>query len=116
MSNLFVSIIIPCRKISSCLEKETIPAILNQTYQNFEIIIITDEKSNQKFTKTKIFVKNTNPAQKRNFGIKKSRGEIIAFIDDDAYPDKNWLKNALSVFKNPDIENAPGNRAGTAQG
>jgi len=105
MSNLFISIIIPCRKISSCLKKETIPAILNQTYQNFEIIIIADEKSNQKFTKTKIFVKNTNPAQKRNFGIKKSRGEIIAFIDDDAYPDKDWLKNALSVFKNPDIHN-----------
>ena len=101
--NPLISIVIPCRKISSCLEKETIPAILNQTYQNFEIIIIPNEKPDQKFTKTKIFAKNTNPAQKRNYGIKKSQGEIIAFTDDDAYPDKNWLKNALSVFENPNI-------------
>ena len=35
----------------------------------------------------------------RNLGIKKSAGEYIAFIDDDAQMPKDWLKNALNLFR-----------------
>ena len=34
----------------------------------------------------------------RNNGVKKARGEIIAFVDDDAFVDQNWLKNADAFF------------------
>jgi len=38
------------------------------------------------------------PAEKRNLGIKAAKGEIIAFIDDDAYPDAHWLEYAVRYF------------------
>jgi GT2 family glycosyltransferase len=35
--------------------------------------------------------------------IKYAKGEILAFIDDDAYPTKDWLKYALENFKDEDV-------------
>ena len=43
------------------------------------------------------------PAEKRNIGIKAAKGEIVAFIDDDAYPDARWLENAVKYFGEPTI-------------
>ena len=38
------------------------------------------------------------PAEKRNVGIRAATGEIVAFIDDDAYPDAHWLEYAVRYF------------------
>jgi hypothetical protein len=35
------------------------------------------------------------PAGKRNYAMQQAKGDIYAFIDSDAFPDKDWLKNAL---------------------
>ena len=96
-----VSIIIPVKEINNYLRKETIPAILKQTYKNFEIIIVSDKESKEKFSKTKIIPTwpKTGPADKRDIGAKKAKGKILAFLDDDSYPDKNWLKNAIKIFQ-----------------
>ena len=105
--NVYISIIVPLKQISRYLVEETIPAILKQTYQNFEIIVLPDKPTEEKFPKTRIIPTwpEVGPAQKRNLGAQKARGEILAFIDDDAYPDKNWLKNALAVFKHQTSSN-----------
>lgn len=95
---MFFSIIIPSPKVSSGLEKETVPAILKQK-ADFEIIIIPDEKTSQSFSKTKILPLAGSPAQKRNYGLKQAKGEIIVFIDDDAYPGPNWLKIISQNFE-----------------
>ncbi|MGI6278830.1 MAG: glycosyltransferase [Patescibacteria group bacterium] len=95
---MLFSIIIPCPKINPGLEKETIPAILKQE-ENFEIIIVPDKKTSKKFPKTKILPLAGSPAQKRNQALKQARGEIIVFIDDDAYPGPEWLKNIKKNFK-----------------
>jgi len=39
-----------------------------------------------------------SPAEKRDIALKYAKGEILAFIDDDAYPRKDWLKNAMKNF------------------
>jgi len=98
--SLYVSVIIPVKKINDYLRRETVPAILKQTYQDFEIIILPDRPSKEKFPKTKIIptYPKTGPADKRDIGAKKAKGEILAFLDDDSYPDKNWLKNAVKIF------------------
>jgi len=43
------------------------------------------------------------PADKRDLALKYAKGEIIAFIDDDAYPQPDWLKNAVINFKDESV-------------
>ena len=86
-----VSIVIACPKPSWMLE-ECLKAIDRQTYRNFETIVLPDELTGK-----------VRPAEKRNRGIKAARGEIVAFIDDDAYPDAHWLEYAVKYFSEPDV-------------
>ena len=41
---------------------------------------------------------NRNPATRRNRAVSEARGEILAFIDDDAVADSGWLATAISYF------------------
>jgi len=43
------------------------------------------------------------PSEKRNIGVNATKGEIVAFIDADAYPDRDWLKNSLKYFIDPNV-------------
>ncbi|MFA6007707.1 MAG: glycosyltransferase [Candidatus Shapirobacteria bacterium] len=90
MKKLF-SIIIPVRKENAYLQ-ETLQQLKKQSFKNFEILIITDKIS-----------KKPDPSFKRNLGAKKAKGNYLCFLDDDSYPDKNWLKNiAVQIKKHPD--------------
>lgn len=105
--NPTVSIIIPLQNIDGYV-RETISHLLRQEYPYFEIILLpNDPVSRNPFGKrVKIIpLGNIQPAEKRNFGAKVSKGEILAFIDDDAYPvDERWLSRAVEYFKDfPDI-------------
>lgn len=95
------SIIIPIKEINHLLRQETIPQILKQTYPDFEIIIVTDKVSKEQFPKTEIIAsgKDIGPAGKRDMGVKRAKGDILAFLDDDSYPETTWLKNALEIFQ-----------------
>ncbi len=44
-----------------------------------------------------------SPAQKRDIAMSYVAGETLAFIDDDAYPTKDWLKNAINNFGDPQV-------------
>ena len=76
--------------------KRAINSVLNQTYKNFEIIVVNDGSTDNSLSivrgikdkRIKIFdrKKNNGPHFARNFGISKSKGKFIAFLDgDDAY-------------------------------
>lgn len=101
---ILISIIIPVKKINHYILKEIIPALLKQTYQNFELLLVPDRKIQEiklpSFVKVISSGKTSTPAGKRDLGAKNARGEILAFIDDDAYPEKNWLKQASGHFNN----------------
>ena len=100
----FFSIIIPTFNMESFLRK-SIKSVLNQSYKNFEIIVIDNFSKdntkklikNFKNKKIKFFqIKNGGVIGKsRNLGIKKSKGNWIAFLDADDL----WLKNRLYVLK-----------------
>ena len=123
-----VSIVIACPKRSWMLD-ECLEAIKAQSYEKWECLILPDEncsigglddcsiasgdspqnqtieQSNNPNNRTirVIPTGKVRPAEKRNIGIREAKGEIIAFIDDDAYPDAHWLEYAIKYFGEDDI-------------
>ncbi len=97
-----VSIIIPTRDINDYL-RQSISEILKLDYRDFEILVLPDQKTEIVFDKTRIIPTNAGPAVKRDLAVKEAKGEILAFLDDDAYPARDWLKNATPYFKKANI-------------
>ena len=116
MKTPYFSIIIPVLSTNKFLLEENLPAHDGMTNKDFEVIVLPNEKSPQDVRLTKKYrwlriiptKQITRPAQKRDIGVKKSRGNIIAFIDDDAYPSRNWLSRAKSLFEKNRIEGVCG--------
>jgi hypothetical protein len=46
---------------------------------------------------------NLGPAKARNQAVRVAKGDVIAFLDNDAKPDPGWLKKALQVLEHPDV-------------
>ncbi|MGC9031775.1 MAG: glycosyltransferase family 2 protein, partial [Minisyncoccia bacterium] len=98
----FVSIILPTYNRSHLLER-SIKSVLEQSYQNFELIIINDGSNDETEEKVKEYQKldrrikylknkkNLGLSVARNIGIQLSKGEFIGFQDDDDF----WLKRKL---------------------
>ena len=51
-----------------------------------------------------IVVRGKNPSENRNKGAKKAKGKIIAFLDDDAKLDKDYLKKAENFFSENNVD------------
>lgn len=91
MSEL-VSIITPSFNTEIFIE-ETIRSVLNQTHENWEMIIVDDFSSDKsvdiinsyKDNRIKLFVNDTNKgaAYSRNYAINQAKGKWIAFLDSD---------------------------------
>ena len=107
MQEKLVSVIIPTYNRSSFL-KEAIQSVLNQSYNNFEIIVIDDgsedetEKVIQSFNDSRIkYLKREHtgsPAFIRNQGMKIAKGEYIAFLDSDDLWFPHKLKMQINSF------------------
>ena len=102
---LFVSVVIACPAPSPYLT-ECLNALALQTYPHFEVIVLPDAPADlgpHPFGLRVHPTGKTRPAEKRNAGIRAARGEIVAFIDDDAAPVSNWLEHAVAYFTLPDV-------------
>lgn len=111
-----VTVIVPTFNSKVDLEFKSIPSVLSQTFKDLELIIIDDGSTDGTANYVNNFLSidsriryyyqnNKGQASARNFGIKKSSGDYIAFLDaDDVWlPDKiekqvNKLKNAEATF------------------
>jgi cellulose synthase/poly-beta-1,6-N-acetylglucosamine synthase-like glycosyltransferase len=103
---MLFSIIIPVRGINAFL-KENIYHLKQLDYKDFEVLIVVDDKEHYDFegdTRFKLVVSGKEgPGEKRNIGARASCGDVLAFLDDDAYPDIKWLTYAYEVFQNPNV-------------
>lgn len=98
-----ISIIIPVKEINDYI-RESMPKILAMDYPDFEVLIFPDIESVEVFPKTKIIpTGKVGPSQKRNLAMQYASGEILAFLDDDAYPNKSWLARAVLHFENSGV-------------
>src|SRR3989344_6066403 len=111
-----VSVIVPTKTTGYHVIFENLPAMAEQTYKNFEVILLPDtndpydSKLLEKYSWLKILPTKeiTRPAEKRDLGAKQAQGEILAFLDADAYPHKDWLKNAVEIFNEKAVESICG--------
>ena len=98
-----VTIVIPCQKMNK-YTRECIKNCLKLDYDHYEILVLPDDNPSENFDGVKIIATgDMGPADKRDMAAEIAEGEILAFIDDDAYPTKSWLKNAVQHFHNDEI-------------
>lgn len=102
MSTPFFSVVIPVFNRENLVEK-VIDCVLNQSFKDFEIVVVDNHSTDETVLKVKELQKSyanikliCNPENlerciSRNLGIKNSEGEYICFLDSDDF----WLDNHL---------------------
>lgn len=107
------SIIVPIYNCEKYLE-QTINSVLNQTYRDYELLLIDDGSNKPTYEICEKYAKNNNVkvyhnnnhgvSYTRNFGIKKATKEYVLFLDSDDYWDDNELLAKLTkLVKGKDI-------------
>jgi len=102
----FVSIIMPAFNEEKYIEK-SLSAVCELDYPRdcYEIIVV-DNGSNdatveiaKKYADRVLIIRDVRVGAVRNFGVKNSKGSVIAFLDSDCIPNKNWLQASLNYME-----------------
>lgn len=113
MKSLLVSVVIPAYNQAEFLA-EAIQSVLNQTYQNFEIIVVNDASTDDtdevmaKFTDPRlkyiVHERNRRLSAARNTGINASKGEILFLLDaDDLFHPEKLQAHVDFLAEHPEI-------------
>ncbi len=109
-----VSVIIPVYNVEQYL-RECVDSVINQTYKNFEIILvddgstdssgeICDEYVEKDERISAIHQKNAGPSKTRNTGLENATGKYIYFLDSDDYIESNALELLVSTAESSDAD------------
>lgn len=108
-----ISVIVPTYQCRKSLDN-LIDSLALQSFQDFELIIVSNSANENDFLFVQNLVQDTQlanikvvnakanlgPGGGRNFGVEHTSGEILAFIDDDCLAHENWLLEINKEFKN----------------
>ena len=107
MDNLkMISIIVPIYNVEKYLDK-CLESIVNQTYKNMEIILVNNGSTDNSLSiakswqyqdnRIKVFsIDNKGVSYARNYGIKVSNGNYIAFVDSDDWIDRDMYETLMN--------------------
>lgn len=109
MNDEKISIIVPVYNIELYL-KRCVKSLLNQSYENFEVILVDDgsidnsgvicDEFTQIDSRVRTFhKKNGGLSDARNFGIKNATGSILCFVDGDDFLHEEYLNDLYSIKK-----------------
>lgn len=103
-----ISIIVPVYNGKKTIKK-AIESVINQTYKNWELIIVDDgstdgsDKIYNEFKDRRIscfYNENKGVSFSRNYGISKATGDFIMFLDSDDFYMKNTLETCINEYEN----------------
>ncbi|MBL8296274.1 MAG: glycosyltransferase [Bryobacterales bacterium] len=105
-----VSVVINTYNRAPYLER-ALHSLRQQTYRNFEVVVVngpSTDDTEQRLEKFKDEIRIARTAQRvicvsRNEGIQEARGELVAFLDDDAVPQATWLDELVCAFQDPKV-------------
>jgi glycosyltransferase involved in cell wall biosynthesis len=107
-----VSVIVPVYNVEKFIH-ETITSVLNQTFTDFELLVVDDESPDQsiaicqQFTDLRIKIirqKNRGLAGARNTGIRHAQGEFIALLDsDDLWHPEKLARHLAHFASHPEV-------------
>ena len=98
-----VSIITPVYNVEKCIER-SIKSVINQTYKDFELLLIDDGSKDRSIEIGKSLLENSDVKYRiitqensgvsaaRNMGIREASGEYITFLDSDDYIDSRFIE------------------------
>lgn len=109
-----ISIVLPVYNVENYLER-CLESIGRQKYDNLDIVMVDDGSTDgsgsicdefaKKDSRARVYhKKNGGLSDARNFGIKKARGEIIAFVDSDDYIDKHFVDKMYEAMEGKDAD------------
>lgn len=110
MTERKVSVIVPVARLNAYV-RECIEHLARQTYRNFDVYVVTDEPETLDGVTLPVTLLATGPVtpnEKRNAAAGASDADIVALIDDDAYPTPEWLATAMRHFTDPQVVAAGG--------
>lgn len=105
-TTILISIIIPCYNQAQYLE-EALYSVLNQSYDNWECIIVNDGSTDNTEVIAKkwqlkderfkyLYQSNSGVSSARNLGLNNCSGKFVQFLDSDDYIDSNKLEASIS--------------------
>src|SRR5579859_1391303 len=115
MTGRRISIIVNTFNRAASLRR-TLAALVHLEYDNFEVVVVNGPSRDDTSKVLADFAgavkigrcENRNLSESRNIGIALAAGEIVAFIDDDAYPDPAWLDRLAEAYDDPEVAAAGG--------
>jgi GT2 family glycosyltransferase len=105
MARPLVSVVIPLKRVNDHLH-ECLRHLSSQTFRDFDVFVVTDESELVALDGLRITCLSSGPVPpnvKRMQAARHSDSEIVAFIDDDAYPNPDWLANAVQQFEGREV-------------
>ena len=109
-SMLSASIVIVTFDRAASLDR-TLSSLHQLRYRNFEVLVVdgpSTDHTRDIIAKHAPFVRCfshnlNNISISRNIGLAHARGDVVAFIDDDAIPEPDWLDNLLAAYADPQV-------------
>jgi GT2 family glycosyltransferase len=102
-----VSVVVCCRNEEAHLGR-CLQALDELVYPDFEVIVVDDGSTDgtvavaEQFDVRLVSTENRGLAAARNLGLELATGEIVAYIDGDAWPDPHWLSYLVAAFEDSD--------------
>jgi glycosyltransferase involved in cell wall biosynthesis len=112
LKNPFISIIIPYYHSLNTIIR-TIQSVLNQSDGDFEVLVIDDGSDDGLDNLMLLFnderlrfyrKANSGPCDTRNFGVEKSKGQFLAFLDSDDWLAPDWLDRFKVIYEKETYE------------